>query len=169
MPIRHAVISILPGRDEKAKLNAAFASAPPWLIWSTFGDYTAALLGLTLPNLSSVSGFARSKANFNHWWGVPESAFENLPWPYGPESEPLAHVDLSLLRPTMRWPNSQMTRREQRRALAAHMKSPNKKYADGWPPLLARARLEMPVRQKLALLHQAGLLDDGLRRVIIGY
>jgi hypothetical protein len=169
MPIRHAVISIFPGRDEKAKLNAAFASAPPWFIWFTFGDYTAALLGLTLPNLSGVSGFTRSKENFNHWWGLPKGAFERDPWPYGPETEPLAHVDLSLLRPAMRDPNSQMTRREQRRAVAAHMKSLNKKHTDGWPWLPAPAILEMPVREELALFHQAGRLHDGLRTIIIAH
>jgi hypothetical protein len=41
-PLRHAVISSFPGADEKEKLDAVFASAPPWLIWFTFGDYTAA-------------------------------------------------------------------------------------------------------------------------------
>jgi len=44
---------------EKEKLEQVFASAPPWLIWFTFADYTAELLGLSLPDLSSVAGDAR--------------------------------------------------------------------------------------------------------------
>ena len=65
MPLRHVIIANFPGVGEKDKLDAVFASAPPWLIWFTFADYTAKLLGLTLPNLSGVMGFARSKANFD--------------------------------------------------------------------------------------------------------
>ena len=75
-PVRHAVIKALSGADEKEKLSAAFASTPPWLIWFTFADYTAALLNLTLPDLSSVTGLARSKENFPGWYGLPNGAFE---------------------------------------------------------------------------------------------
>jgi hypothetical protein len=108
MCLRHAVISDFPGANEKEKLDAVFRSAPPWLIWFTFGDYTAELLGLTLPDLSSVAGFARSKASFDLWWGLPSAAFERRPWPDGPDNEPLAHTDLNLLRPATQWPDSKM-------------------------------------------------------------
>ena len=43
-PLRHVLLSTLAGADEKDKLNRAFKSAPPWLIWFTFADYTAKLL-----------------------------------------------------------------------------------------------------------------------------
>ena len=74
--VRHAVISNFPGADEKQKLNAVFSSAPPWLIWFTFADYTAKLLKLKLPDLSDVRVFERSKENFDCWWGLPSGAFE---------------------------------------------------------------------------------------------
>ena len=164
MQIRHAVIAIFPGRDEKEKLNAVFASAPPWLIWFTFADYTAHLLGLQLPDLSSVNDFARSKVDFDVWWGIPSGAFERRRWPYGPESEPLSHVDLSLLHPVTPRSNGEMTRREQRRALAVKYQI---KRADGWPHLLRPEMLEMPVQQQLALFHQAGLLDATTRNILI--
>ena len=100
-PVRHAVIKALSGADEKEKLSAAFASTPPWLIWFTFADYTAALLNLALPNLSSVTGFARSKENFPGWYGLPSGAFKSEPWPNGRDNEPLARVDLKLLPSTL--------------------------------------------------------------------
>jgi hypothetical protein len=135
-PLRHLVISLFPGADEKEKLDAVFASAPPWLIWFTFGDYTAELLGLTLPDLSSVTDFARSKTNFDLWWGLPSGAFELRPWPDGPDNEPLARTDLNLLRPATALPNSQMTPRERKRARATYMKSDPINRMDNWPGLL---------------------------------
>ena len=135
MPLRHAVISRFPGVDEKEKLDKAFASAPPWLIWFTFADYTAALLGLTVPDLSSVIDFARSKAQFDLWWGLPSDGFERRPWPDGPDNEPLAGTDLNLLCPTIAWPDSQMTPRERKRAHATYMKSGPIKGMDDWPSL----------------------------------
>jgi hypothetical protein len=141
-PLRHAVISRFPGADEKEKLDAVFGAAPPWLIWFTFGDYTAKLLGLTLPDLSGVTGFARSKANFDLWWGLPREAFESSPWAEGPENEPLARTDLSLLRPARQLPDSTMTPREQKRARATYLKSDPTKRTDEWPMLLPSELLE---------------------------
>ncbi len=97
MPLRHMVISNFCGRSEKDKLNAVFSTAPPWLIWYTFGDYTARLLGLKIPDLSTVRGFARSKADFKIWYGVPPGKFEARPWHNDPEKEPLAAVNLNLV------------------------------------------------------------------------
>ena len=97
--LRHVIISTYSGADEKQKLEAAFASAPPWLLWFTFADYTAKLLNFTISDLSKVSGYMRSKANFDIWWGLPRGAFERSPWPHGSESDPLARTDLNLLRP----------------------------------------------------------------------
>ncbi len=142
LPLRHLVISIFPGANEKEKLNAVFESAPPWLIWFTFGDYTAKLLGFTLPDLSSVTGFARSRANFNLWWGLPSGAFERRPWPDGPDNEPLAHTDLNLLRPAAACLDSQMTPRELKRARATYMKSDPIKHGSDWPHLVALELLE---------------------------
>jgi hypothetical protein len=79
-PLRHVLLSTLSGADEKDKLNRVFKSAPPWLLWFTFADYSAKLLGLSLPDLSTVRRFERSKEIFHAWWGLPQSAFECRPW-----------------------------------------------------------------------------------------
>jgi hypothetical protein len=50
-------------------------------------------------------------------------AFERIPWPHGPEDEPLARTDLNLLRPTIADATRQMTRREQMRERVALKKS----------------------------------------------
>ena len=116
MPLRHMVISHFSGANEKEKLDAVFCSAPPWLIWHTFGDYTAELLGLKTPDLSHVRRFARSEDNFKIWYGVPPGAFECQAWPDGPEREPLAAVNLHFLVPGTRSTDKQiMTSRERRR------------------------------------------------------
>ena len=65
--LRHAVIATFPGADEKEKLSGVFASAPPWLIWFTFADYTAGVLGLSLPDLSE-----------RHWLRAIEREFRSL-------------------------------------------------------------------------------------------
>jgi hypothetical protein len=145
-PLRHVIIANFPGVGEKDKLDAVFASAPPWLIWFTFGDYTAELLGLTLPNLSTVAGFARSKADFDLWYGLPSGAFERRPWPDGSDNEPLARTDLKLLRPDLERPDSQMTPRERRRARATYMKSHSIKRTDDWPILLPAKFLQLPTK-----------------------
>lgn len=147
-PLRHAVISTFPGSNEKAKLNAIFKSAPPWLIWFTFADYTAAVLDLKLSSLSSVRGFARSTEAFERWWGLPTGAFGRRPWPNGPERELHARTDLSLLRPEPAHDES-MTRRERRRVAANSIQ-----WTDEWPALYSLEFLHMDIRSQLA---EAGL------------
>jgi hypothetical protein len=154
--LRHAVISRFPGADEKEKLDAVFGSAPPWLIWFTFGDFTAKLLDLTLPDLSSVTGFARSESDFHRWWGLPSEAFEPSPWADDPENEPLARTDLNLLRPARQLPDSTMTPREQKRARATYLKSHPTKPTDEWPSLLASELLEMPIDEFIKLASPSG-------------
>ena len=77
--VRKVVISDLPGSTEVEKLQNMFFSAPPWLIWFTFADFTANFLGLALPDLSSVTSFGRSKAVFDIWPAVPDCKFEVRP------------------------------------------------------------------------------------------
>jgi hypothetical protein len=153
---RHELIARFSGATEKDKLQEVFASAPPWLIWFTFADYTAAVLGLSLPDLSSVAGFARSKADFDNWYGLPQGAFARRPWPDGPDHEPLARTDLNLLRPATPWPDSEMTRREQKRARATYMKSHSTQRVDNWPCLLPLELLTMPA-SKLGKLFRSSL------------
>jgi hypothetical protein len=151
MPLRHMVISNFRGINEKEKLNAIFSSAPPWLIWHTFGDYTAELLGLKAPNLSQVRSFARSKENFKVWYGVPPGAFECRDWPDGPEGEPLAAVNLRLLIPETRNPQKQgMTTRERRREHPDQARTPG----TSWPHLLPSEFLELPFNEQLSFIER---------------
>jgi hypothetical protein len=142
--LRHELIARFSGATEKEKLERVFASAPPWLIWFTFADYTAELLGLSQPDLSSVAGFARSKADFGNWYGVPSGAFVPQPWPDGPDNEPLARIDLNLLRPATERPINPITRREHRRAHANYMKTRSAKSSEDWPGLIPLEVLTMP-------------------------
>ena len=148
MYLRHELIARFSGATEKEKLERVFASAPPWLIWFTFADYTAELLGVSLPDLSSVAGFARSKTDFDNWYGLPNGAFVPRPWPNGPDNEPLARTDLNLLRPAMERPFNPTTRREHRRANANYMKSPSAESIKDWPDLIPLKDLTMPFKKQ---------------------
>lgn len=134
--LRHLFVARLPGRTEKDKLNAIFKSAPPWILWFTFADYTAAVLDLEMPDLSSVSRFARFRTVFDIWWGLPSGIFERHPWTKGCERE-LAHVDLSLLRPDP-GRDRLLTRRERKRQIAASVNWP-----DEWPSPCPLAWLQL--------------------------
>ena len=141
--LRHIIITTYPGADEKQKLEAALASAPPWLLWFTFSDYTAKLLKLTIPDLSKVTKLMRSKANFDIWWGLPRGAFERALWPHGSEDEPLARTDLDLLRrPTIQDATRPLTRRELMRRNAALKKS-EREREEAWPDLIPAEILKL--------------------------
>src|SRR6516164_5057351 len=146
--LRHLFISTLPGVDEKAKLNAIFKSAPAWLIWFTFADYTAAVLGLKLPDLTGVRGFMRSREAFDGWWGLPDGAFECNAWPKDCESE-LAATDLSLLRPEPAH-DQFMTRRARKRAPAP------RNWTDEWPSPLPLEWLQLVRTDFRSAMAQAG-------------
>jgi hypothetical protein len=150
-PLRHVIISTYSGADEKQKLEAALALAPPWLLWFTFADYTAKLLNLTIPDLSEAAGFMRSKADFDIWWGLPRGAFERAPWPHGSEHEPLARTDLNLLRPTIEDTIRPMTRRELMRKRAALQKSDRGERQEAWPPLIPVERLKLSRSERISL------------------
>ena len=139
--LRHAVISSFPGVDEKAKLNAVFKAAPPWLLWFTFADYTAAVLGLELPDLSSVSCFARSREVFNGWWGLPCAAFERRPWPKSLVKNPLSRTDLSLLHPEPA--HQELTTRRERKRLSTSVKASSR---DEWPLLIPIESLQTDLK-----------------------
>ncbi len=146
--LRHELIASFPGATEKEKLERVFASAPTWLIWFTFADYTAELLGLSLPDLSSIASFARSKADFDNWYGLPSGAFVRRGWPDGPDNEPLARTDLNLLRPATQRLIIPTTRRERRPAQAIDLNSRTAKSAAGWPGLFSLEYLTMPFKKQ---------------------
>jgi hypothetical protein len=153
--LRHVSIATFPGADEKEKLNGVLRSAPPWLLWFTFADYSAKLLGLRLPDLSSVSRFERSKEIFHGWWGLPQSAFECQPWPNGIDGEALARTDLSLfeLETGQEMP---VTKRGRMRALAHASRSHLSRQFD-WPALISEAYLRLDFRTQLVRLGRAGI------------
>ena len=162
--LRHILLATFPGADEKDKLNCVFKSAPPWLIWFTFADYTAKLLDLNLPDLSSVSGFERSKKIFHGWWALPESAFECRPWPDGADGEPLARTDLSLLGLETK-PDAPITNRQRKRALANSARS-SLSHQIAWPGLLSKEWLQLDFETLLARLRKAGYFGgDGSRHL----
>ncbi len=153
--LRHELIASFPGATEKKKLEGVLASAPPWLIWFTFADYTAEVLGLSLPDLSSIAGFARSKADFDNWCGLPSGAFARRGWPDGPDNEPLARTDLNLLRPATERPINPTTRREHRRAHAIYKNSRSAKSTAGWPDLISLEYLTMPFKKQWNRRHNS--------------
>jgi len=161
-PLRHVFLSTLPGADEKDKLNRVFESAPPWLIWFTFADYTAKLLDLNLPDLSTVTGCERSKNIFHGWWGLPESAFECRPWPHGTDREPLIRTDLSLLG-LETGQDTPITNRERKRALANSARSDRSHDLD-WPELLSVEWLQLDFSTGIALLRREGYFGGEERR-----
>ena len=153
-PLRHVFLSTFAGADEKDKLNRVFKSAPPWLIWFTFADYTAKLIDLNLPDLSNVKKFERSKKLFHGWWGLPKSAFECRPWPDGVDGEPLARTDLSLLRFEIKQ-DAPITNRQRKRALANSARSSLSRQID-WPRLLSEELLQLDFKDAMSLLRKAG-------------
>jgi hypothetical protein len=153
--LRHVSIATFPGADEKEKLSRVLRSAPPWLLWFTFADYSAKLLGLSLPDLSTVSRFERSNEIFQGWWGLPQSAYECHPWPHGIDGEALARTDLSLFELETRQ-EMPVTKRERTRALA-HASRSNLGRKVKWPTLIPAERLRLDFRTHLALLGRAGI------------
>jgi hypothetical protein len=54
----------LAGADEVEKFSLIFKKAPPWLLWFTYGDLYARMLGIKLPDLSTVERFIRDPRTF---------------------------------------------------------------------------------------------------------
>jgi hypothetical protein len=137
-------------------LDKVFASAPPWFVWFTFGDYTAKLLGLHMPDFAAVIHCARSKEDFANWYGLQRGAFESRPWPHGPENEQLACTNLDLLHPESEKRSRQMTRRESRRAKVAEKDLAES--TDEWPSLIPAEYLTMPFSDLVKFLQDHGRL-----------
>ena len=109
--LRKYIIPDLPGADETEKLNAIVEKAPPWLIWFTHADVYLRILGLKVPDLSSVNRLVRGKLTFNQ---LPEGPFECRLLPDGMEDEFYTSKDKDF---TNTGDTTNMTPRERRRAL----------------------------------------------------
>jgi hypothetical protein len=104
----------LPGADDTEKLDAIMERAPPWLLWFTYGDVMARVLGLKLPDLSRVNRFARGEFRCS---ALPEGPFERHLLPDG--------VNDSFLKPLNEKVEDKvmdMTPRERKRALRIHQR-----------------------------------------------
>jgi hypothetical protein len=66
----------LPGDDELEKFSLIFKKASPWLLWFTYADVDARILGIKLPDLSAVKRFIRDTHNFGMTPSVPPGPFE---------------------------------------------------------------------------------------------
>jgi hypothetical protein len=62
------------------KFELIFRSTPPWLLWFTYVDAAAHVLGIKVPDLSNVSCFMRDERNA---LDIPKGPFECRPWPDG--------------------------------------------------------------------------------------
>jgi hypothetical protein len=154
-PLRHWVIASFSGSDEKQKLQRAFSAVPPWLVWFTFGDYTAAKLGLTPPDLSGVLKFVRSEENFDRWWALPMGAFEKKLWPRGPDNERFARTgsDLLVVKNAPAGPQQLTTRERKRRQRVLDRFLPPQESK--WPPLTSEEILRMSPAEHEALRAEA--------------
>jgi hypothetical protein len=92
---RAHVLPGLPGTDEREKLNRVLAKAPPWLLWFTHAELPILLLGLKLPDLSSMCRFDRPKLLRHHQ--LPDGAFAWSQLPEGVEDQRLGLL-LGLMR-----------------------------------------------------------------------
>jgi len=106
-------VPVLPGADETEKLNAIFGKAPLWLLWFTHGDVCGTILGLKLPDFTSIHRFARME--FKSFGGLPGGPFDWHPLPHGETDKFYAskkHKDVSNVGDI-----AAMTPRQRKRAL----------------------------------------------------
>jgi hypothetical protein len=113
--VAEKVMAELPGTTKKEKFQNLFSSAPPWLIWFTFADLTGAILNLTLPDLSSVTNFRRSKAVFEKWPALPDGKFESCLRSDDLGAEGLSVEDAAFLVDMPKVPEEKMTRLDRKR------------------------------------------------------
>jgi hypothetical protein len=112
--VRRDVLADLPGSTENEKFQSLFSSAPAWLVWFTFADVTAGLLGLTLPDLSGVKNFGRSETELRNWPALPDGKFEPRPRPR-PSSFDISTSDATFAIDLSKIPEEQWTRLERKR------------------------------------------------------
>ena len=100
----------LPGADQAEKLNRILKSAASWLLWFTFADVYGRTIGLTIPDLSSMSRFARGELPLGR---LPEGPFKRHLLPPGTNDKFFRSAEEQ---PTIVLPDN-LTRRERDRAI----------------------------------------------------
>jgi hypothetical protein len=61
-----SILPDLPGTDETEKFSLIFKDASPWLLWFTYADANARVLGINLPDLSGVKRYVRDTDDFGN-------------------------------------------------------------------------------------------------------
>ena len=119
--VRRQVLGALPGTTEKAKLQHLLFSAPPWLLWMTCADLTAWLLGLELPDCSSVNGSPRVNRYFI-WPALPKGKFESDPVSTG--GAEISPRDWLFFKEMKKLPEEEMSRLDRKRFFEIARKLP---------------------------------------------
>ena len=144
-------------REEKTGRGVCVGAAVAYLVYIC--RLHSSIAGPSVARSFGGQAVRTSKADFDNWFGLPKGAFVARPWPFGPDNEPLARTDLSLLR-SAQVPDSHMTPREQKRASAAHTKS-YPKSDDDWPALFPAEVLEALPYEHTEQLYRE--INDGQR------
>jgi hypothetical protein len=104
----------LPGGDETEKFSLIFKKAPPWLLWFTYGDVNARILGIKLPDLSAVNRYIRDPQNFGNK-NLPPGPFECRLRADGSEDEVVIWTKYFLMRKKQKNEAKDVTPRERKR------------------------------------------------------
>lgn len=118
-----------PGIDKDQLIRNTWLAAPPWLIWFTFGDVTASILGLGLPDLSEVRMFERSKGILANWPELPEQKFEARLRPPRTAND-FTPSDYVFMKEMIHVPEEQMTRLDRKRFYAILERLPEEPETD---------------------------------------
>ena len=120
------MLSSFRGRDEKEKCAAMFATAPPWLIWFTYGDVTATMLGIPSPDLlerEAVCANRKRRSRVGHSYRMERL---NVARGLMAMNRGLPPAERERVRKEILQLDDQMTPRERQRALDIYLK-----YGDG--------------------------------------
>jgi hypothetical protein len=91
-----------------------FKKAPPWLLWFTYGDVNARILGIKLPDLSAANRYIRDPQNFGND-KLPPGPFECRLRADGSEDEVVIWTKYFLMRKKQKNEANDVTPRERKR------------------------------------------------------
>jgi hypothetical protein len=114
----------LAGRDEVEKFGLVFDKAPPWLLWFTYADVNARILGIKLPDLSTVNRFIRDLRNLMNDY-LPPGPFECRLRAHGSEDELAIWINDWIIQKKYKNEANGMTPRERKRIRRIHEKYKN--------------------------------------------
>lgn len=133
--LRALVIKDWPGDTEQERLDAIFASMPPWLIWFTHAEVTANVLELSIPDISHVKQFVRDTNFPGDWPVLPRGAFEYRQWPDGSKDEPFTTADRDQLFESLGIWSPDMSKRERMNVIRRLVSGSPTKRTLIWPSI----------------------------------